>query len=82
MISDPNLLDELIEYVGESINETKAFQIIQTLYENELLTHKEAHLVASAIEKSTLALSDIALEDAIRAKILRSILNRLRCADH
>ncbi|MEY8661619.1 CtsR family transcriptional regulator [Ligilactobacillus faecis] len=82
LISDPNLLDELIEYVGESINETKAFQIIQTLYENELLTHKEAHLVASAIEKSTLALSDIALEDAIRAKILRSILNRLRCADH
>jgi len=82
LISDPNLLDELIEYVGESINETKAFQIIQTLYENELLTHKEARLVASAIEKSTLALSDIALEDAIRAKILRSILNRLRCADH
>lgn len=82
LISDPNLLDELIEYVGESINETKAFQIIQTLYENELLTHKEAHLVASAIEKSTLALSDTALEDAIRAKILRSILNRLRCADH
>lgn len=82
LISDPNLLDELIEYVGESINETKAFQIIQTLYENELLTHKEAHLVASAVEKSTLALSDTALEDAIRAKILRSILNRLRCADH
>lgn len=82
LISDPNLLDELIEYVGESINETQAFQIIQTLYENELLTHKEAHLVASAIEKSTLALADTALEDAIRAKILCSILNRLRCADH
>ena len=81
LISDPDILDELIEYVGMSISETKAFQIIQTLYENELLTHKEAHLVATAIEKSTLALSDNELEEAIRAKILNRILNRLRCAD-
>ena len=78
LISDPDILDELIEYVGTSISETKAFQ---TLYENELLTHKEAHLVATAIEKSTLALSDNELEEAIRAKILNRILNRLRCAD-
>ena len=33
------------------------------------------------IEKSTLALSDNELEEAIRAKILNRILNRLRCAD-
>lgn len=81
LISDPNILDELIEYVGNSINETKAFQILQTLYENELLTHKEAHLIATALEKSTLSLADSDLEDAIRARILHKILDRLRCAD-
>ena len=81
LISDPDILEEMIEYVGDSISETKAFQIIQTLYENDLLTHKEAHLVAAAIERSTLALSDNKLEDLIRAKIMSSILNRLRCAD-
>lgn len=81
LIDDTDVLDQLIALIGESITSGKALQIIQSLYEDKLLTQKEANLVLATMDRTTLDFADKRLENAVRARILVSVLNRLRCAD-
>ena len=46
-----------------------------------MISRREANLILATIERSTLAFADKKLEDAVRARILVGILERLRCAD-
>ncbi|GEN48218.1 CtsR family transcriptional regulator [Ligilactobacillus pobuzihii] len=81
LIDDTDVLDQLIDLIGESITSGKALQIIQSLYEDKLLTQKEANLVLATMDRTTLNFADKRLENVVRARILVSVLNRLRCAD-
>lgn len=81
LIDDLDILDKLIDLIGESITAGKALQIIQSLYEDKFLTQKEANLVLATLDRTTLDFADKRLENAVRARILISVLNRLRCAD-
>ena len=80
LIDDTDVLDQLIDLIGESITSGKALQIIQSLYEDKLLTQKEANLVLATMDRTTLNFADKRLENVVRARILVSVLNRLRCA--
>ncbi len=81
LINDADVLDQLIDFIGDSITSGKTFQIIQSLYEDKLLTQKEANLILATMDRSTLNFADKRLENIVRARILISVLNRLRCAD-
>ncbi|GBG95389.1 transcriptional regulator CtsR [Ligilactobacillus salitolerans] len=81
LINDVDVLDQLIDFIGESITSGKALQIIQSLYEDKVLTQKEANLILATMDRTTLDFADKRLENAVRARILVSVLNRLRCAD-
>lgn len=81
LVSDSSVIDDLIDYIGKQISARQGFQIVQSLYEEKALTKKEANLILAAIDSNTLTFSDKALEDTVRAKILISVLNRLRCED-
>ncbi len=81
LIDDTDVLDQLIDLIGESITSGKALQIIQSLYEDKFLTQKEANLVLATMDRTTLDFADKRLENVVRARILVSVLNRLRCAD-
>ena len=81
LIDDTDVLDQLIDLIGESITSGKALQIIQSLYEDKLLTQKEANLFLATMDRTTLNFADKRLENVVRARILVSVLNRLRCAD-
>ena len=81
LVDNADFLTDLIEYVCDAITYADAFKIIQTLYDNELLTRKEANLILSAISKDTLAFTDSQLENMVRARIMISVINRLRYAD-
>ncbi|GKS82353.1 transcriptional regulator CtsR [Ligilactobacillus pabuli] len=81
LIDDTDVLDQLIDLIGESITTGKALQIIQSLYEDKLLTQKEANLVLATMDRTTLNFADKRMENAVRARILVSVLNRLRFAD-
>jgi Transcriptional repressor of class III stress genes len=48
------------------------------LYDEGVVSRREADLMVVAIEKSTYSISDRQLENALRANILISLLNRLR----
>ena len=79
-ISDKrHMLDQINQLFDETISEKDSFSIIQKLYEDKMITKKEGNLMLSAIAKSTLNYSD--LEGHIRARILRSFLERLSYED-
>ena len=81
LVDDAEYLNELIEYTGESITETDAFKVVQALYDNHFLNRREANLILSTFNRNVLAFSDHEIEDIVRARILKSVINRLKCAD-
>lgn len=78
LLDDVHVLNTLIQVIGDSISQRDAISIIQTLYDEEVITRREADLMAVMIDKKTLAIKDRQLENALRAHVLVSLLNRLR----
>lgn len=78
LLDDIGVLDSLIRVIGDSINERDAISILSSLYEDAVLSKREANLLAATIAKSTLNIGDRKLEDQIRAKIIIGVLNHLR----
>ena len=78
LLDDIDVLDSLIRVIGDSINERDAISILSSLYEDAVLSKREANLLAATIAKSTLNIGDRKLEDQIRAKIIIGVLNHLR----
>ncbi|KRL36870.1 CtsR family transcriptional regulator [Liquorilactobacillus uvarum] len=81
LISDADVMDDLMDVIDDNISFTQAFRIIQSLFEDSVLTQKEANLILAAIDQRTLAFEDKRVENAVRARILISILNRLKYDD-
>ncbi|KRN09672.1 MULTISPECIES: CtsR family transcriptional regulator [Lactobacillaceae] len=81
LLDDSDVIDDLINMVGDEIDFNKAFQIIQSLYQEGMLTRRESNLIISSIDKRTLAFENRQIEKIVRARILISILNRLRYDD-
>ncbi|MBF7138330.1 CtsR family transcriptional regulator [Pediococcus pentosaceus] len=78
LLDDIDVLDSLIRVIGDSLNERDAISILGSLYEDSVLSKREAGLLASTLSKSTLNIGDRNLEEQIRAKVMIGILNHLR----
>ncbi|AMV61119.1 Transcriptional regulator CtsR [Pediococcus damnosus] len=78
LLDDLDVLDTLIQVIGDSINQRDAISIVKSLYEDDVIDKREGNLVLAAIDKKTLAMSDRDEEDQLRARILIAVLNRLR----
>ncbi|MFT8748766.1 CtsR family transcriptional regulator [Liquorilactobacillus nagelii] len=81
LVDDYDVLDELITIVGDSINFKDAFQLIQSLFQASVLSQMTANLLLAVIDKKTLSLGDSELENMLRARIMKSILTRLKYDD-
>ena len=81
LVEDDQILKLVIAAIGDSVSEHDALAVIQSLYDDELLTRREANLILAAIDKETLQLNDRNLENNLRARILVGVLNRLRFED-
>lgn len=78
LLDDLDVLETLIQVIGDSINQRDAISIVKSLYEDDVIDKREGNLVLAAIDKKTLAMSDRDEEDQLRARILIAVLNRLR----
>lgn len=78
LVDDCDVLDELIGIVGESITFKESFQLIKSLFQADVLTQTTANLLLAVIDKKTLNFGDVELENMLRARIMKSILNRLK----
>ena len=77
-MDDVDVLDMLINAIGDSISERDAFDVIRTLYEEKVITRREGDLMMVMVAKQTLKLDSRVKENQLRARVLTSLLNRLR----
>lgn len=77
LLDKVEMLDAMIQIIGEKISQKDAYSIIQKLYEDEVITKREATLMLSALEKNVLASSE-KNENSLRAKILVAFVDNLR----
>ena len=77
LLDEAEMLDTIIDIVGDSISENDANSVVQKLYEDKLVTKREAILMISSMSKSVLSLEN-SVEKIIRAQMLRAFLNHLR----
>ena len=78
LLADVDVLNSLVQAIGDSIRERDAFVIIETLYNEKVISQREGDLMLVALSKQTLAVDDTNMENKLRARILVSFLNRLR----
>lgn len=78
LVDDADVLDALIQVIGDSITQRDAYAVVQSLYEDDVLNRREAQLILVAIDHDTLGLTDRDLENSLRARIIIGILNHLR----
>lgn len=71
-----NLLQSLLQRVGNSIDEDSACAIILHLLDHKLITANEAKLMRSAISKNALALP-INAKDMLRAAVMSNMLKQV-----
>ena len=81
LVSDARILDQLIDMVGDQLSAADALHIVQTLYENKLLSRKEGSLLLTVMGHDALNVGDRMVEATMRARMMVALLNRLRCAD-
>lgn len=77
LLDKVEMLDAMIQIIGEKISQKDAYSIIQKLYEDEVITKRESTLMLSALEKNVLASSE-KNENSLRAKILIAFVDNLR----
>ncbi len=72
-----DLFDQMIQIIGEKIDQQTAENIIIRLFEEKAITKREATLMVSAVNR-TLYHTDASHRDRIRASILKAMLKTLK----
>lgn len=78
LLDNIDILDTLINAIGDGLTQREGKAIINTLVLNNLITDNEADLVLASINKQTLSVGNKLLENEIRANIMVAILDHLR----
>lgn len=78
LLDDTDVLDSLIETIGDSIGQRDGYAVVQGLYESGVIGRREANIILTIISKDTLKMENRAEENGLRARILVSILKHLR----
>lgn len=77
VLDEMDRLDSMIEIIGKSISERDSRSVVQNLYENEIITKREAKLMLVAMDQS-LYTGDRFTDNRLRANLLRNMLANLR----
>ena len=77
LLDEAEMLDMMIDIIGNKITQKNAYSIIERLFETEMLTKREANIMLSVMDKSLLNANGIN-ENELRAKLLVAFLNNLK----
>lgn len=72
LIDNTEMFQTLLAYIGEHISVKQAWKIIQGLYDDQILSKREANLILATLDQKTVA------DDGLRAQILKAVLERLK----
>ncbi|WP_284140985.1 MULTISPECIES: CtsR family transcriptional regulator [unclassified Virgibacillus] len=71
------LIDEIIQLINPKVTQQAAINVLERLLEEKIITEREARLMVSAVERSTLAFQ-LPLRDEVRSRILTAMLSTLK----
>lgn len=71
------LVDEIINMINPTVTQQASIDVLERLLEEEIITAREAKIILSAVDRSTLAFQ-LPLRDEIRARILTAMLSTLK----
>jgi len=74
--SNIDLLERMSQIIGKHISEKEGQVIIGTLYDNELMTNREAQIMLAAIEQQNYSGNSL-IDNQLRANILLSMIELL-----
>ena len=77
LVDDMDIIDTLLEVVPEELSIKQANHILQNLYDNELLSKREAQLLNIAMSKESLTEAE-QCSDQLRSNMMKNILTSLK----
>ena len=77
LVDDMDFIDTLLEVVPEELSVKQANHILQNLYDNELLSKREAQLLNIAMSKESLTEAE-QCSDQLRSNMMKNILTSLK----
>ena len=77
LVDDMDILDALLEAVPEELSIKQANHILQNLYDNELLSKREAQLLNITMSKESLTEAE-QCSDQLRSNMMKNILTGLK----
>lgn len=77
VLDELDMLNTMIEIIGNNISERDAKSVVQKLYDDKIISKREAKLMIVAMDKS-LYTGDRVTDNRVRANLLRSMLANLR----
>ena len=77
LVDDMDFIDALLEVVPEELSVKQANHILQNLYDNELLSKREAQLLNIAMSKESLTEAE-QCSDQLRRNMMKNILTGLK----
>ena len=77
LVDDMALIDALLEVVPEELSVKQANHILQNLYDNELLSKREAQLLLIAMSKESLIEAE-QCSNQLRSNMMKNILTSLK----
>ena len=77
LVDDMDFIDALLEVVPEELSVKQANHILQNLYDNELLSKREAQLLLIAMSKESLIEAE-QCSNQLRSNMMKNILTSLK----
>ena len=71
------LIDEIVKMISPTVTQQAAIDILERMHEEDIITEREAKIMASAVSRNTLAFQ-LPMRDEIRSRILVAMLSALK----
>ncbi|MBO2536375.1 MULTISPECIES: CtsR family transcriptional regulator [Rummeliibacillus] len=75
--SETELIDEILQQIGDSISQATAQDFIFRLIDEDVITRREAKMMITAIDRSVLCIN-LPVRDELRARILHAMVLTLK----
>ena len=77
LVDEMDILNELGNLIPEELSEREGNHLLQNLYENELITKREAQMMSLMMEKDTFP-SDVKNAAEIRSNMMKKLIDNLK----
>ncbi|WP_181351091.1 CtsR family transcriptional regulator [Thalassobacillus sp. CUG 92003] len=74
---EADMIDDIIDMIQPKVSQQSAKDIIERLFESQVITEREAKMILSALDREILAFQ-LPVRDEIRARILIAMLSTLK----